>query len=142
MSSRVPDRVSPHGYNEVPQHAGMLRDAETRSGCPTAAPRTARPAIPVAGVLTAPSALFPSSLRTEGTKGPKAPDRRLRAVQARQLPELLSPAQVAEFLGVCRATIYKLTTTGQLAHIYVGSLIRIPRIALAAYLSVNRAASR
>jgi excisionase family DNA binding protein len=54
------------------------------------------------------------------------------------LPELLTPGEVAKKLGVCRATIYKLTTAGQLEHVRVGALIRIPLAALAAYLARGR----
>jgi excisionase family DNA binding protein len=54
------------------------------------------------------------------------------------LPQLLTPAEVAEQLAICRATVYKLTTAGHLEHIRVGAQIRIPLAALAAYLARGR----
>jgi excisionase family DNA binding protein len=42
---------------------------------------------------------------------------------------------VAAKLGVCRATVYKLTATRQLDHLRVGAQIRVPLAALAVYLA-------
>jgi phage protein D len=49
------------------------------------------------------------------------------------LPELLTPAQVAEKLAICRATVYKLTTAGN--WITSASARRSALAALAAYLA-------
>jgi excisionase family DNA binding protein len=45
------------------------------------------------------------------------------------------PAQVAELLGVCRASAYRLIETGELAATRVGSLYRVPEAAVAALLA-------
>jgi excisionase family DNA binding protein len=68
-------------------------------------------------------------------KGTKPNRPVLRAVSPPLLPELLTPAQVAEKLAICRATVYKLTTAGKLDHLRVGAQIRVPLAALAAYLA-------
>ena len=46
----------------------------------------------------------------------------------------LSPRQVAEHLGVCRETIYRLLARGELAATRVGSALRIASDDLEAYL--------
>jgi len=46
----------------------------------------------------------------------------------------LSPRQVAEQLGVCRETIYRLIDRGELAAARVGSALRVSSYDLEAYL--------
>ena len=45
------------------------------------------------------------------------------------LPEksrgLISPAEAADRLGVCRATVYKLCARGQVPHLRIGSSVRL-----------------
>jgi len=48
---------------------------------------------------------------------------------------LLTVAEVAGRLGVCRATVYRICRGGLLAHVRVSNAIRIPEPALAAYLA-------
>ncbi|MEK7703648.1 MAG: helix-turn-helix domain-containing protein [Myxococcota bacterium] len=48
---------------------------------------------------------------------------------------LLSVRQVAERLGVCTATVYKLCDRGDLAHVRVSNAIRIPLAAAAAFVA-------
>jgi excisionase family DNA binding protein len=47
---------------------------------------------------------------------------------------LLTVAEVAAHLGVCRAIVYRICRKGQIAHIRVSNAIRIPEGALASYL--------
>ncbi len=55
------------------------------------------------------------------------------------LPErLLTVVQVADVLGVCRATIYKLCERGELAHVRVSNAIRFERHHLGAFLVRQR----
>jgi len=134
----IPILVSPQAYGEAPQQSGTARDAELRSKCHAGA--TADSDSKCHG-KSAPLALAPSLLRTKGTKGTKAPARLLWAAHA-ALPELLTPAQVAAYLGTCRATVYRLTTAGQLEHVRVGANIRVPATGLAAYLARRRSGAR
>jgi len=56
----------------------------------------------------------------------------------RALPEqLLTVAQVADALGVCRATIYKLCERGELAHVRVSNAIRFEYRHLEAFIAVR-----
>ena len=64
--------------------------------------------------------------RKEGKEG-------LRLLPARPV-RFLSPRQVAEQLGVCRETIYRLLARGELAATRVGSALRIASDDLEAYL--------
>ena len=132
----VPDHTSSRDATAAQEQQGTADDAPVHSAChagatvgTVAAKRVQRP--PLAISSTPPS-------RTEGTKATKADLPLLRALLPPALPDLLTPAQVTEKLAVCRATVYKLITAGQLAHIGVGALIRIPLSALAAYLSGER----
>jgi excisionase family DNA binding protein len=51
------------------------------------------------------------------------------------LPELLSPAQAAEALGVTEADVMSVLDAGDLKGKKIGAAWRIPRTALAEYLS-------
>ena len=55
---------------------------------------------------------------------------------------LLTPVEVAERLGVCRDTVYRLCDRGELLHVRVGNAIRIAPAALAAYLAGQRSGGR
>ena len=48
--------------------------------------------------------------------------------------ELLTPAQVAAQLGLCRETVYRLIAQGELVAARVGSALRVSASDLAAYL--------
>lgn len=47
---------------------------------------------------------------------------------------LLCVSEVADRLGVCRATVYELVSRGQLPHVRVGNAIRIPSEVVAALM--------
>ncbi len=61
------------------------------------------------------SAFATPVLHTDGT-GARPPP---------QAEELLSIADVADRLGVCRATVYRMVWRGELPHVRIGSAIRI-----------------
>ena len=46
----------------------------------------------------------------------------------------MTVAEVAERLGVCRSTVYQLCERGALVHVRVSNAIRVPGVAIAAYL--------
>ncbi len=52
-----------------------------------------------------------------------------------QSGSLLTVAEVARRLGVCRATAYRICAEGRLGHLRVSNAIRVPESALAAYVS-------
>ncbi len=64
--------------------------------------------------------------------GPPEPE-----VRARMQP-LLSVRQVALLLGVCAATVYRMCEGGELPHFRVRNAIRVPVVALKAYLAGAR----
>ena len=43
-------------------------------------------------------------------------------------------AEVAKRLGVCRSTVYQLCERGELGHVRVSNAIRVPGVAVVAYL--------
>ena len=51
------------------------------------------------------------------------------------LPELMTPAQVAQALGVTEADVKQIVDSGELAAKRIGSSVRIKRSALDAYLA-------
>jgi excisionase family DNA binding protein len=56
----------------------------------------------------------------------------------RQEPPLLTVRQVAERLGTCTATVYRLCDEGQLPHIRVLHAIRVAPADLAAFIRNKR----
>jgi excisionase family DNA binding protein len=56
------------------------------------------------------------------------------AVRDSESRSLLTVAEVARRLGVCRATIYRICRSGRLGHVRVSNAIRVRENALAAYL--------
>ena len=48
---------------------------------------------------------------------------------------LLSVRQVAALLGICTATVYRMCEHGELPHFRVRNAIRVPVVALKAYLA-------
>jgi excisionase family DNA binding protein len=48
---------------------------------------------------------------------------------------LLRPAEVGEAIGVSRARAYELIAAGTIPHIKLGSSIRVPRVALDAWIA-------
>jgi excisionase family DNA binding protein len=52
-----------------------------------------------------------------------------------RLQPLLSVRRVAALLGICTATVYRMCEHGELAHFRVRNAIRIPVVALKAYLA-------
>jgi excisionase family DNA binding protein len=50
---------------------------------------------------------------------------------------LLTVAEVARQLRVCRATVYRLCAEGRLGHVRVSNAIRVPASALAEYLTTT-----
>ncbi len=59
----------------------------------------------------------------------------LRDSQSRSL---LTVAEVARRLGVCKATVYRICAEGRLAHVRISNAIRVPGEALVAYLHSAR----
>jgi excisionase family DNA binding protein len=55
--------------------------------------------------------------------------------EATEVPEALTVDQVAWLLQVDRKTIYSVIRRGELAHVRLGRVIRIPRQALQTYLN-------
>ena len=47
---------------------------------------------------------------------------------------LLTVGEVAKRLGVCRSTVYQLCERGELGHVRVSNAIRVPGVAIIAYL--------
>jgi len=59
-----------------------------------------------------------------------------------ELPEhLLTVREVAEHLGVCAATVYKLCATGELLHLRISNAVRIAPADLAEYIARRRGLS-
>ena len=54
-------------------------------------------------------------------------------------PQLLRPAEVADYLRVSRSTVYRLIASGELGTVHVGArrAARITRDALGAYITKN-----
>jgi len=50
------------------------------------------------------------------------------------LQGFMTVAQVAKRLGVCRSTVYQLCERGELGHVRVSNAIRVPCVAVVAYL--------
>jgi len=50
------------------------------------------------------------------------------------LQGFMTVAEVAERLGVCRSTVYQLCERGELGHVRVSNAIRVPGVAVAAFL--------
>jgi excisionase family DNA binding protein len=46
----------------------------------------------------------------------------------------LTVGEVARRLGVCRSTVYQLCERGELGHVRVSNAIRVPDVAIVAYL--------
>ncbi len=81
-----------------------------------------------------------SDVRTGGGSDPVAPigrrgtDFGAPAVRDPQSGSLLTVAELARRLGVCRATVYRMCATGRLRHVRVSNAIRVPERALRAFL--------
>ncbi len=59
------------------------------------------------------------------------------------LPErLLTAREVADSLGVCRATVYALCERGELAHVRIAHAIRVSRLDLDAFVASKRKGGR
>ena len=50
------------------------------------------------------------------------------------LQGFMTVGEVAERLGVCRSTVYLLCERGELGHVRVSNAIRVPGVAVVAYL--------
>jgi len=51
------------------------------------------------------------------------------------IEQLLTVRQIAQFLGVCTATVYKWAATGVLPHVRIVNVIRVPRGDLIRFLT-------
>lgn len=51
------------------------------------------------------------------------------------IPRVLSVSQMAQKLGICRNTAYKLVKSGKIRSIRIGRAIRIPESALLDYIN-------
>jgi excisionase family DNA binding protein len=47
-----------------------------------------------------------------------------------ELPELLTPTEVADWLGIGKGLVYEMIKRDQLANVRLGRLVRVPRSAL------------
>lgn len=56
--------------------------------------------------------------------------------------DFMSPAQVADVLGIARTNLYRLASRGHIAHHRVGKLIRFRERDVAGYLSRTRTEAR
>ena len=54
----------------------------------------------------------------------------IRTTTFEELPELLTPEEVREWLGVSRGMVYELLRRGEIAHVRFGRLIRVPKSSL------------
>jgi len=75
----------------------------------------------------------------QGAPGPRATS--LRVVEG-GAGRLLTPVEVAERLGVCRDTVYRLCDRGELPHVRISNAIRIAPADLAAFLAGNHSGGR
>ena len=53
-----------------------------------------------------------------------------RSLPYNELPELLTPAEVQDYLSLSRTTVYELLRRNEIPHVRFGRLIRIPKTAL------------
>ena len=67
----------------------------------------------------------------------KPPQVITRTTPAADLPELLRVDEVARWAAVGRGTIYEAIRRGDLAHISIGRLVRVPRTAVEAWLNAS-----
>lgn len=68
---------------------------------------------------------------------------RVPSAAASTIPtDFLSPAQVADVLGIARTNLYALISRGHIAHHRVGKLIRFREHDVAGYLSRTRVEAR
>jgi excisionase family DNA binding protein len=51
---------------------------------------------------------------------------------------LLTVAEVAEHLGVCRDTVYRMCNRGEFPHVRLANFLRVPAEELAVFLAVRR----
>jgi excisionase family DNA binding protein len=63
-----------------------------------------------------------------------------RSTPIADLPELLRAEEAAAWLGISKGTLYELIRRGDIPHISIGRLVRIPRAALVA--KVTEASAR
>jgi excisionase family DNA binding protein len=66
--------------------------------------------------------------------GPLVTKKGAPGVRDAQSVSLLTVAEVARRLGVCRATVYRICAEGRLGHVRVSNAIRVPDTALALYV--------
>lgn len=57
--------------------------------------------------------------------------------QISDYPDVLTVEEASEILNVCTKTVYKMIKNGDLKKKNVGRLFRIPKIYIAAYLSIE-----
>ncbi len=69
---------------------------------------------------------------------PRGTDFGAPTVHDSQSGSLLTVAEVARRLAVCRATVYRICRDGRLEHVRVSNAIRVPASALDAYVGRSR----
>lgn len=52
-------------------------------------------------------------------------------------PDVLTVAELADLLSVCKNTAYKLICTGRIDHIRIGRSIRIPKVCVEVFLKTK-----
>jgi excisionase family DNA binding protein len=110
-------------------------DLNQRPLAPQAAPEAAQPSPD----LPNPSDSFAlkSAADVQGSRGLGTIRRNFATNLLPPIEQLLTVRQVAQLLGVCRATVYKWAATGLLPHVRIVNVIRIRREDLSALIALR-----
>jgi excisionase family DNA binding protein len=61
-----------------------------------------------------------------------------RFTSLEEIPQLVTVAELARFLGVGRGKAYDLVRRGEVEHVRLGRLVRIPRVAIARFVDAGK----